>query len=227
MRTLVLWDVDRTLVAVPLGVGWVRRALVELTGRDITGDMPRFEGRTDRWVAHRLLAEVGVEPTDDVIASFHTAMARIAHQEQHRIAEVGTVLAGVPEVLQAIAGRPEAVQTLVTGNLRPTAALKVSAFGLDKYLQLDIGGYGGMSAEREPLVAEAIGLSRRRYGQPERIVVVGDTQHDVRAALAHDATAIAVATGGIDAGTLRAAGAHVVLPDLTDTERALAAILPS
>jgi phosphoglycolate phosphatase-like HAD superfamily hydrolase len=56
-------------------------------------------------------------------------------------------------------------------------------------------------------------------------VVIGDTPFDVTAALAAGARAVGVATGSHPAAELRAAGAHAVLPDLTDTDAVLKALL--
>jgi phosphoglycolate phosphatase-like HAD superfamily hydrolase len=53
----------------------------------------------------------------------------------------------------------------------------------------------------------------------ERVVVIGDTPHDVACARAIGARVIAVATGNYSEDQLRAAGADVTLPDLADTER--------
>ena len=55
-------------------------------------------------------------------------------------------------------------------------------------------------------------------------MLVGDTPLDVEAALATGARAVAVATGSYSAAELAAAGAHALLPDLTDTALVLAAI---
>ncbi|HEY1575057.1 MAG TPA: haloacid dehalogenase-like hydrolase [Pseudonocardiaceae bacterium] len=229
MRTLVLWDIDLTLLDLRrLGGGWYREAIRELTGTEI-GTMPPFAGRTDRWIARELLLGAGVEPTDEMIDRLHETVTRIAEADRQRVAEVGVVLPGVADLLREIAGRGDVVQTLVTGNLRGIAAIKVAAFDLDDYLDLAIGGYGEVSEERSKLVAEAVAGAGRQHGTRftgDAVVVVGDTPHDVHAALAHDARAIAVATGSFPADALVAAGAHEVLPDLGDTARALAAILP-
>jgi phosphoglycolate phosphatase len=67
----------------------------------------------------------------------------------------------------------------------------------------------------------------RAYGKEsggQATVVIGDTPHGVRAALVTGARAVAVATGGFTAAQLAAAGPHVLLPDLTSTERVITAI---
>ena len=56
-------------------------------------------------------------------------------------------------------------------------------------------------------------------------MLVGDTPLDVGAALATGARAVGVATGALHAAELAASGAHAVLPDLTDTAAAVAAIV--
>jgi phosphoglycolate phosphatase len=56
-------------------------------------------------------------------------------------------------------------------------------------------------------------------------VLIGDTPLDIEAALAAGARAIGVATGSSQAADLLAAGAHAVLPDLTDTAQVVRALL--
>lgn len=229
MRTLVLWDIDLTLLDLrPVRGTWFRDAVREVTGREL-GVAPPMAGRTDRWIVREMLAAVDVEPSDELIERLFTVAARYADAGRQRIADLGVVLPGVPDLLREIAAMDDVAQTLVTGNVRPIAGFKVGAFGLDKYLDLEIGGYGGSSEQRPVLVADALAGARRRYGvrfAGQDVVVVGDTPHDVDAALAHGARAVGVATGSYPEDTLLAAGAHAVLPDLADTTRALAAIRP-
>jgi phosphoglycolate phosphatase-like HAD superfamily hydrolase len=78
------------------------------------------------------------------------------------------------------------------------------------------------------LVPHAVELASAKHGtefDAGSVVVIGDTPNDVKAALDNDAVSVAVATGHFSADELRAAGAHVVLPDLADTDAVRAAVL--
>ena len=118
-------------------------------------------------------------------------------------------------------------QSVLTGNVRPLAMLKLRRAGLGEHLDLDAGAYGDTHEVRAELVAVAREAASQIYGADfsgTSTVLVGDTPLDVAAALATGARAVAVATGSYTAADLAAAGAHVVLPDLTDTARVLAAV---
>jgi phosphoglycolate phosphatase len=109
--------------------------------------------------------------------------------------------------------------------------VKLAALGLRDGLDLCIGAYGDDHEER----AELVHVARRRaaavHGRAldsfagPATVVIGDTPLDVEAALATGARAVGVATGSYSAGELALAGAHVVLPDLTDTTAVVQALL--
>ena len=120
------------------------------------------------------------------------------------------------------------VQSVLTGNVRRMAEIKLSAVGLDADLDLETGAYGDSHEIRSELVHLARGKAARKYGRGfagTATVLVGDTPLDVAAARATGARAVAVATGGTSADKLAESGADVVLPDLTDTAAVLFAIL--
>jgi phosphoglycolate phosphatase-like HAD superfamily hydrolase len=136
------------------------------------------------------------------------------------------VLPGARQALAALSGRPDLVQTTVTGNIAPVAHAKLTAFDLTGPLDLTVGGYGHEHPVRATLVASARQRAEAKYGDVAEVVVVGDTVHDIAAALACGVTAVGVATGGTTADELRAAGAHHVLDSLADTVATVALLAP-
>ena len=125
-------------------------------------------------------------------------------------------------------GADDVVQALLTGNIRALAEVKLAALGLSGHLDFDVGAYGDVHEVRSELVGPARRKAALAYGADfggEATVLVGDTPLDIEAALVTGARAVGVATGHFSVAELNAAGAHAVLPDLTDTGRVLAAIL--
>jgi phosphoglycolate phosphatase-like HAD superfamily hydrolase len=103
--------------------------------------------------------------------------------------------------------------------------VKVGAFGLDRWLDLDAGAYGSDPHERRSdLVAVARDRAAARYGEPTGAVLVGDTPLDVLAAREAGARAVAVATGFAELDALRDSEPDALLQDLSDTDAAIRAI---
>jgi phosphoglycolate phosphatase-like HAD superfamily hydrolase len=97
--------------------------------------------------------------------------------------------------------------------------VKLSAFGLDGYLDFEVGGYGSDNDVRAKLVQVAQQRASTKYGVsfgPTTTVLVGDTPRDVRAGLDGGARVVGVASGSDSMDVLRDAGADAVLPDLRD-----------
>jgi phosphoglycolate phosphatase-like HAD superfamily hydrolase len=219
---LVLWDVDGTLVR-SAGHG---RSAFEEAFRAVVGREPEpvdFAGRTDRQIALTMLGGER-EPLPRVLDEL--AIALEARKEAMRTD--GYAYPGVPEVLEALHARHDVVQSLLTGNIQPNAVIKVSAFGLEPWLDFAVGAYGSDPHERRSdLVAIARERAAAAYGEPTGAVLVGDTPLDVIAAREAGARAVAVLTGFAEPEALRASRPDALLADLTDTEAAVAAITGS
>jgi phosphoglycolate phosphatase-like HAD superfamily hydrolase len=246
-RLLVLWDVDDTL----LDAGGTGRELYQIAFREMFGrDMPQpgsMAGRTDRAIAVEVLTLAGVpdprrrvDPFHALMAARAPALADLARERvrplpgaEQAVAALGGLADGQADGqadAQAGVGRRQAsvVQSLLTGNIRPLAEVKLSPLGLSGHLDLDAGAYGDAHEVRAELVLVARRNAALAYGGDfggQATVLVGDTPFDIGAALATGARAVGVATGGFSVGELAASGAHAVLPDLADTDRVLAAIL--
>lgn len=217
---LVLWDLDFTLLD-PAGFGhrMIGPALAGLLGREPEMDVS-FAGRTDRAILTDLLVTNGVRrPDDEVVATLMDAVADRCESHARDLLEAGGgPLPGAHAAVSALAGVRALHQGVVTGNMRRTALLKLRLCGFGRLPDPDLGAYGDDHVDRAHLVRDAIAAARDRGLAVEaaRTVVVGDTVHDVQGALDTGARAVGVATGRVGAGTLAEAGAHAVLPDLTD-----------
>jgi phosphoglycolate phosphatase len=219
MDSLVLWDIDRTLVTVDgLGREIFAAAFKEVTGGDLQWE-PDFAGRTDYELIATALAWHAIEVHPELLETFFAAMSSGTSARAAEFLVRGRALAGSHAAIEAFAGFEASVQTVATGNVPVAAQAKLAAFGLDTHLDLEIGGYGTDAAERPTVVRLARERAERKHGirvPDRRVVVVGDTPHDVAAARANGFIAIAVATGKFGVDDLLATEPDLVLPSLED-----------
>jgi phosphoglycolate phosphatase-like HAD superfamily hydrolase len=132
---------------------------------------------------------------------------------------------GAREAVAAAAALPGVIQSVLTGSIRPNAIAKLRAFGLNRYLDLEIGGYGSDAYPRGSLLLNTRTQAEEKYQTTiESAVYIADTCRDVEAAAIGGAHSIAVATGRDTAAELQEAGADLVLTDLSDTDQVITAI---
>jgi phosphoglycolate phosphatase len=217
-RTLVLWDVDHTLIETR-GVG---RAIYDRVFPAVTGkplvNLAQIAGRTELDIMRESLRVNGVEPTEEAIQQLAEALVEGYIEMTDELAARGRALPGVQKTLAALAVNPQIHQGVLTGNLRDVARIKLEVFGLDQYLDLDASAYGDDHASRPRLVQIAQRRATERTGMAfdnSRTVLVGDTPNDVQAALTAGIRVIAVTTGKSTEDELRASGAVEVIPGLT------------
>ena len=219
---LVLWDVDGTLVRTA-GHG---RFAFEDAFRAVVGRDPEpvdYAGRTDRQIVQTMLGGRSGD-TPRILEELAVAL----ELRKEAMAAEGYAYPGAPEVLEALHRRDDVINSLLTGNIQANAVVKVSAFGLEPWLDFEVGAYGSdPHEERSDLVAVARERAAAKYAEPTGAVLVGDTPLDVRAAREAGARAVAVATGFADPEELRASGPDAYLDDLSDTDAAVAAITAS
>ncbi|MFS1301670.1 HAD family hydrolase [Streptosporangium longisporum] len=226
--TLVLWDIDHTLIdAGGVTADTYDHALHAVTGRRMEHAV-EVAGRTERAIVTEILQAHRVEVSDRLLDSFYVALAEAFVVREAVMRERGRALAGVREVLTALGERPDVVQSVLTGNTEPVSVGKLTVFGLESFVDFEVGAYGTDHEDRAALVALAQERAAGKYGRSfgaRDTVLVGDTPNDVRAGHEGGARVIAVATGFNDAAVLDAAGPELVLEDLTDTEAVVRAVL--
>ncbi|HEY0536761.1 MAG TPA: HAD hydrolase-like protein [Actinoallomurus sp.] len=228
MRTLVLWDIDHTLIdAGEVSKGIYAKAFQRITGR-VLEQVADMAGRTEWEIMAETLSLHGVEADDELLKKFGAALAAEFTASEPGIRAQGRPLPGARDVLAELVTRPEVVQSVLTGNMEPIAISKLTIFELAEYVDFSVGAYGLDHSDRAELVHLARERATNSYGEtftPANTVLVGDTPNDVRAGHEGGARVVAVATGSSDRSALRQAGAEDVLDDLTDVPAAVRAIL--
>lgn len=224
---LVLWDVDHTLIE-NNGVNkeTYARAFELLTGK--RAEYPALtEGRTEPEIMHHMLRAHGIEAWDDYAALVPEIVESATSENASRLYERGHVLPGAREVLTLLQGTPGVIQSVLSGNLRPNAFIKLSTFALDVYIDFEVGGYGSDDYARANLVGVARDRASAKYGtvfDKTTTTLIGDTPRDVQAGRVGGAHVIAVASGSDSVDELLQEGADVVFPDLRDTQAVVAAV---
>jgi phosphoglycolate phosphatase len=224
---LVLWDIDHTLIE-NNGVNkeTYAKAFEALTGRRT--EYPAVtEGRTDQDIMRNMLASNGIEPGADNAAAVFEALENALRSNIYLLRERGYVLPGAREALSELGRVPGIYQSVLSGNIRPNAFGKLSAFYLEPYIDFDIGGYGSDDSVRANLVRVAQSRATAKLHQAfdvSNTVVIGDTPRDVQAGRQGGAYVIAVASGEDSVERLSDEGADVVFADLADTRAVIDAI---
>jgi len=199
-------------------------AFRKVSGRRLV-QLPQMAGRTEPEVFFDALALNGVSlrnaaESEPLLAPFGAELATSLAARRDLLTSQGQLLPGAAESLAAVAGLTDVVQSVLTGSSRPNATLKVRAFGLDRYLDLAVGGFAGSDPyPKGALLRVARQRAEEKYGTrfaEVATVYIADSPRDVEAAKIGGARSVAVASGRASTAELRDAGADAVLPDLTD-----------
>ncbi len=221
----MLWNIDLTLLdVVKVTRAAYAEAFAAVTGRPLV-QLPQLVGMTEPEIFFDALGRNGVSLRADgdaerLLVPFGAEFATRLADRREQLTTLGSLLPGAAEALQTVGALPGVTQTVLTGSSRPNAALKLHAFGLDRYLDLAIGGFAGSDPYPKGALLRATRLKaeeKYRVSFAEKLTVyVADSPRDVEAARMGGAVSVAVASGRASSGELREAGAELVLADLTD-----------
>ena len=198
MKRLILFDIDGTLTSSRNCHLPFNRAILDTFG--VAGDIRSVvpDGNTDPRIVTEIFATAGLEVVvedghwDRFAANLHK------HYTQALLEGLIAIRAqpGALALLTALYGIEEFGRAVVTGNLEPSARLKLEAAGLHTFLSC--GAYGSDSHYRADLPA----LARERWQllTGEKIeagscIVLGDTPRDLEAARKNRMKCVLVATG--------------------------------
>lgn len=219
-RTLVLWDIDRTLLYVgDIDRQVYREAFAEVVGRPAERLPARGTGVTMPLAVRSLLLDNGVSESvvPDLLPRVVDLLPKRLAAHTADLRDQGVLMLGAVAALEAVQRHERWVPTVVTGNLRSNALLKLAAFNLDGFLDTEIGGFASDDDHRPALVGIAQKRAEAKHGisfTRANTVIIGDSLEDVRTGLEGGASVIGVASGKTSAQDLKEAGANVVLASL-------------
>jgi phosphoglycolate phosphatase-like HAD superfamily hydrolase len=232
MRKLILFDIDGTLVLTGgAGIRAMNRACEELVGHPHALEGIPVAGRTDRIILTDVVTRAGRTLDDGLLDRLRDRYITNLREEIEQPGRtqsfeslgprggVKAVMPGIRDLLDVLMQRDDVFLGLLTGNFEAGARIKLEHFDLWRYFRC--GAFGDDAADRNALVPFALDRARA-FGlpelDPEHILVVGDTPHDIACARIVGATPVGVATGGFSVDQLRESGAGIVLENLADPD---------
>jgi phosphoglycolate phosphatase-like HAD superfamily hydrolase len=218
VKTLILWDIDGTLIASGgAGVAALQKAMHKTFYVSGLIDDIDCSGRTDPWIIRQIFAKFNLPATREnferLFDAYFAALPAELHNPKARI------LPGVKAILECADVFGDVAQGLLTGNIRRGAEMKLSHHRL--WHHFPFGAFSDDSEVRDELGPHALRRAREKHGvdfPPDRVWVIGDTPRDIACARAIGANCLAVATGSHSAADLAAHSPEAVLQDLADPE---------
>jgi len=229
---ICLLDIDGTLVLTG-GAGQTAFAqtLAEEFGIDQIDSTVAFAGRSDRAIAMDLFRSHGLAVTSENWLRF--CAGYLQRLDAALASHQGHVLPGVAQLLAALAGRGDVLLGLLTGNVREGARRKLSYYGL--WDHFPFGGFGDEHVERCDIAAAALAAARLHLevhtaatmsngtaARAGRVLVIGDTLHDIDCGRSIGALCVAVPTGHTTPNVLRGGKPDLLVSTLEDLEPILA-----
>jgi phosphoglycolate phosphatase len=231
MKKLLLFDIDGTLVSVERQASrqLLRDVVRETTGITLPADYVfQLGGKTDFQIMHEIARDFSLSPEliesrrNDIIASL------VQHTENLATPELILRLAGVQELIAALAERSsDVVLGLLTGNIKQTAYLKLrpsrlgevfafGAFGCDHINRSALPPIAIHRANAASVLAQTASASSTPF-TPENTIIIGDTLNDIACARAHAIPVLAVATGAVSYDVLAAERPDFLVHDFSNT----------
>lgn len=218
MSQVLFWDIDGTLLTTARAGVFA----LEDAAREVCGSSPDFQtlhtaGLTDAEVAALAIETCGGQASPELVDAFLRAYERRLPDSLHR--RKGQVMPGIVAVLDYLADRKDVTSLLLTGNTPAGASAKLTHYGLDGYF--DGGAFCIDTGGRASIARRARELAEERLGElsDERVYVIGDTPHDIRAGKAIGARTVAVGTGPVPFDELLACEPWLAFERLPEPER--------
>jgi phosphoglycolate phosphatase len=224
MRGLILFDIDGTILRAgdrAHGRAFVR-AFLDVFSVEATLEGVPLAGMLDAQIARIALQPYAIDD-DQISALLPELMDVMGRHYRDLIASEerrSWLLPGVVRLAESLRDDGFALGVL-TGNAAMVARTKLESAGVAELFP--VGAYGDSARERGHLVPVALDQAKEQYAvtfSSERTMLIGDTPRDIEAARHAKAGAFGVATGRYAVSVLDQHGPDILMPDLSDSERA-------
>lgn len=213
---LIFWDIDGTLMYCGAdGTTALNKIFEELYDIENAFKKVGIGHAMDSVILEKIMTRFNIPDTE--LARIETKYIEILDD----ILEKDTnkrVLPGIRELIY-FAERKGHVNSLLTSNMKAGAYAKLRSVGLDGHFVS--GGFGDIKGEKwdiaEIAVAEIEILTSRKY-KPEEIIMIGDSEYDIKTAKKQGYHMISVSTGWTDEKDLVNADPDVLFENFGDAD---------
>jgi phosphoglycolate phosphatase-like HAD superfamily hydrolase len=214
-KTLVLFDMDDTLVkSHAQHVLAFRKVFAQVYGVDASIEEIYASGLTTQAVIEKTLElhEISKEEVIEKIDEATDVMAEFFEKKTIK------VLPGVKLLLKALEKEPDIILGVATGANEKIAKLLLTKTGLLEHFK--ILAFGDRTDLRRVIIERAIELAAT-----PKLVIIGDSIHDMEMAKIFNAVSIAVSTGATTRQKLKDEFPDYLFNTLKNTDKVLKAIL--
>jgi phosphoglycolate phosphatase len=226
-RKLILFDIDGTLLKVE---GISRNALIDalraVYGTEGSAQTYNFAGRLDSAIINEVMREAEFSDAEIAAGLEKAKRQYIDIFKERSKAEHIRLMPGVVELLETLAKRDDVVLALLTGNFEESGRHKLILPNINHYFPF--GAFADDAATRNELPPIAVERAYKLTGEKfvgKDVVIVGDTEHDIRCSKVLNSKCVAVATGHYTIGHLEAYQPDYTFSNFADTTATVEAIM--
>ncbi len=194
---LILFDIDGTLTR---SDGVAKKAFDQVFSRlyqvENVSQSLSFAGKTDPMIIQEIfVSHLGRKPAAEESSKVKEAYVNVTQNDTAQ-GQSYKPLEGIELVLETLQALPNTFLGLATGNFEETAYMKLRCANLDHFFSY--GGFGSDSHIRPELTR--IGIERGKSLLPKdsyasKIVVIGDTVHDITSGKESNAITVGIISG--------------------------------
>ncbi len=208
---LILWDIDGTLIKLPKKSSRKHLEVVQEYTNFQISDPGSSLGKTDIGLIKDIFEFNQLEFDFQDLKKCVNLLNLKSSSENYK--STRGVNPGVEKALEYCI-KVGAINSVLTGNSKSRAIDKLRSTNLITNLSIELGFFGDHDLSREELVKSAKNFAEKSNWQ--KIVLIGDTPLDVRAAEKNSLKIIAVASGNISYLELKVANPNFVIRNFTE-----------